>query len=169
MWTVNFQMFKLNLEKAEQPEIKLPTFVGSSKKQEFQKNICFIDYVKAFDCGWQQTVEQTTWPASWEICMQIKKQQLELDMEQQTGSRSQKEYIKAVYCHPAYLTYMQSTSWEMGGLEEAQAGIKIARRNINNPRYADDTTLMAESKEEGKNLLMKVKEESEKDGLKLNI
>ena len=50
MWTVNFQMFKLDLEKAEQPEIKLPTFVGSSKKQEFQKNICFIDYVKAFDC-----------------------------------------------------------------------------------------------------------------------
>ena len=101
--------------------------------------------------------------------MQIKKQQLELDMEQQAGSKSQKAYIKAVYCHPAYLTYMQSTSWETGGLEEAQAGIKIARRNINNPRYADDTTLMAESKEEGKNLLMKVKEESEKYGLKLNI
>ena len=53
---------------------------------------------------------QTTWPASWEICMQVKKQQLELDMEQQTGSKSGKEYIKAVYCHPAYLTYMQSTS-----------------------------------------------------------
>ena len=79
--------------------------------------------------------------------MQIKKQQLELDMEQQAGSKSQKAYIKAVYCHPAYLTYMQSTSWETGGLEEAQAGIKIARRNINNPRYADDTTLMAESEE----------------------
>ena len=101
--------------------------------------------------------------------MQIKKQQLELDMEQQAGSKSQKAYIKAVYCHPAYLTYMQSTSWETGGLEEAQAGIKIAGRNISNPRYADDTTLMAESKEEGKNLLMKVKEESEKYGLKLNI
>ena len=54
---------------------------------------------------------QTTWPASWEICMQVRKQQLELDMEQQTGSKSEKEYI--VYCHPAYLTYMQSTSWEM--------------------------------------------------------
>ena len=73
-------------------------------------------------------------------------------MEQQAGSKSQKAYIKAVYCHPAYLTYMQSTSWETGGLEEAQAGIKIARRNINNPRYADDTTLMAESKEELKSL-----------------
>ena len=56
---------------------------------------------------------KSTWPASWEICMQIKKQQLELDMEQQTGSKLGKEYIKAVYCHPAYLTYMQSTSWEM--------------------------------------------------------
>ena len=55
---------------------------------------------------------QTTWPASWEICVQVRKQQLELDMEQ-TGSRSGKEYVKAVYCYPAYLTYMQSTSWEM--------------------------------------------------------
>ena len=90
-------------------------------------------------------------------------------MEQWTGSKLGKEYVKAVYCHPAYLTYMQSTSWETGGLEEAQAGIKIARRNINNLRYTDNTTLMAESKEEGKNLLMKVKEESEKYGLKLNI
>ena len=54
----------------------------------------------------------TTWPASWEICMQVRKQQLELDMEQQTGSKTGKEYVKAVYCHPAYLTYMQSTSWE---------------------------------------------------------
>ena len=56
---------------------------------------------------------QTTWPASWEICMQVKKQHLELDMEQQTGSKSGKEYVKAVYCHPTYLTYMQSTSREM--------------------------------------------------------
>ena len=118
-------------------------------------------------CGWQQTGKlwkrweyQTTLPASWEICMQIKKQQLELDMEQQTGSKSWKEYVKAVYCHPAYLTFMQSTSWEMAGLEEAQAGIKIARRNINNLRYADDTTLLSES-EELKSLLMKVKERGE--------
>ena len=62
--------------------------------------------------GWEY---QTTWPASWEIRMQVKKQQLELDMEQQTGSNSEKEYVKAVYCHPAYLTYMQSTSWETLG------------------------------------------------------
>ena len=85
--------------------------------------------------------------------MLVKKQQLELDMEQQTGSKSGKEYIKAVYCHPAYLTYIQSTSWEMLGWIEAQAGIKIARRNINNLRYADDTTLVAESEEELKSLL----------------
>ena len=66
-------------------------------------------------------------------------------MEQQTGSKSGKEYIKAVYCHPAYLTYMQSTSYK---LDEAQAGIKIARRSINNLRYSEDTTLTAESEKE---------------------
>ena len=76
---------------------------------------------------------------------------------------------KAVYCHPAYLTYIQSTSWENAGLEEAQAGIKIAGRNINNLRYADDTTFMEESEEELKSLLRKVKEENERVGLKLNI
>ena len=101
--------------------------------------------------------------------MQVRKQQLELDMEKQTGSRQEKEYVKAVYCHPAYLTSMQSISWETAGLEEAQTGIKIARRNINNLRYADDTTLIVESEEELKSLLVKIKEESEKVGLKLNI
>ena len=99
--------------------------------------------------------------------MQIKKQQLEPDMEQRTGSKLEKEYIKAIYCHPAYLTSVQSTSCEMP--DETQAGIKIAQRNINNLRYGDDTTLMEESKEELKSLLMKKKEESEKIGLKLNI
>ena len=79
--------------------------------------------------------------------MQVKKQQLESDMEQRSGSKLGKEYVKAVYCRPAYLTSMQSTSWNTG-LDEAQAGIKIAGRNINNLRYADDTTLMAESEEE---------------------
>ena len=86
--------------------------------------------------------------------MQVKKQQLELDMEQQTGSKSGKEYVKAAYCHSAYLTYMQRNP----GLDEAQAGIKIAGRNINNLRYADDTTFIAENEEELKSLLMKVKE-----------
>ena len=88
-------------------------------------------------------------------------------MEKQTGSKTGTEYIKAVYCQLAYLTYMQSTSCEMlDGLDEAQGEIKIARRNINNLRYADDTTLTAESEEELKSLLMKVKEESEKGWLK---
>ena len=100
--------------------------------------------------------------------MKVKKQQLELDMEQQTGSKLGKEYFKAGYCHPAYFTYMQRTSLD-AGLDEAQAGIKIARRNINNLRYTGDATLMAESEEELKGLLMKVKEESEKSGLKLSI
>ena len=94
--------------------------------------------------------------------MQVTKQQLERDMEQQTGSKSGKEYIKAVYCHLVYLTYMQSTSWETLDWKK-QAGIKIARRNINNLRYADDTTLMAESEEELKSLL----DESERGVKKL--
>ena len=97
--------------------------------------------------------------------MQVKKQELELDKEKQTGSNSGKEYVKAVYCHLSYLTYMQSKYiMRNAGLDEAQTGIKIAARNINNFRYADDTTLMAESEEEldeVKSLLMKVKEESE--------
>ena len=89
-------MFKLDLEKAEEPEIKLPTSAGSEKAKEFQENIYFIDYAEAFDCVdhnklWKTDLKiweyQTTLPASWEICMQVKKQQLELDMEQQTGSK----------------------------------------------------------------------------------
>ena len=116
-------MFKKDLEKAEDPEIKLPTSVGSSKKQDSSRRkkkkiyFNFLDYSKAFDC-WITTnygkllkrwEYQTTWPASWKTCMVVKNKQLELDMEQQTGSKSGKEYVKAVYCHPAYVTYMQST------------------------------------------------------------
>ena len=86
--------------------------------------------------------------------MWVKKKQLEPYMEQLTGSKSGKEYVKAVYCHPAYLTYMQSASRKM--LVKAQAGIKIGRRNINNLRYADDITLMA-GNEELKSFLMRVK------------
>ena len=127
MWTVNFLMFKLVLEKAEEPEIKLPTPAGSWKRQESSRktsNSALLtmpkplpvwittNYGKFFK-RWEY---QTTWPASWDTYMQVKKQQLELDMEQQTGSKSGKEYVKAVYCHPAYLTSMQSTSWEtLGG------------------------------------------------------
>ena len=99
------------------------------------------------------------------MCMQVKKQQLELDMKQWTGSKSGKEYIKAIYCHPTYLTYMQSTSWEILGWMKH----KLELRNINNLSYAEDTTLVIESKEELKSVLMKVKEESERVDLKLNI
>ena len=101
--------------------------------------------------------------------MQVRKQQLELDMEQQTGSKWEKKYVKAVYCHPAYLTYMQSTSCQMLGWMRHKLESGLPREIINNLRYANDTILMAESKEELKSLLMKVKEESEKVGLKLNI
>ena len=99
--------------------------------------------------------------------MQVKKEQLELDIEQQTGSKLGKEYVKAVYCHPAYLTYMQSTSCEMPGWMKHKLETRLPGKSIDNLRYADDITLMAES-EELKTFLMKVKEESEKAGLKVN-
>ena len=97
-WTVNFQMFKLVLEKAEEPEIKLPTSAGSSKKQESSRKTTISALLTVpklltvwitINCGkfWKRWEYQTTWPASWETCMQIRKQQLELDMEQQTGSK----------------------------------------------------------------------------------
>ena len=119
---MNFQMFKLLLEKAEEPEIKLPTSAGSSINQERSRKIstALLAMPKpltvwiTMNCGkfWKRWEYQTTWPASWEICRQDRKQQLELDMKQQTGFKQEKEDIKAVYCHPACLTYMQNTSWE---------------------------------------------------------
>ena len=124
---MNLQMFKLDLEKAEEPEIKLPTFAGSSTKQESSKKkkstsalltmpkpltVCITTNCGKLFKSWEY---QTILPASWETCMQVKKQQLEPDMEQQTGPKLGKECVKAVYCHPAYLTYMQSTSWKMPG------------------------------------------------------
>ena len=123
---MNFQMFKLDLEKEEEPEIKLPTSIGSQKKQESSRKthtsalltkpkpltvLIAINYGK-FLKRWEY---QTTWPASWEIWMQVRKQQFKLDMEQLTVSKLGKEYVKAEYCHPVYLTYMQSISWEMLG------------------------------------------------------
>ena len=125
-WTMNFQMFKLDLEEAEEPEIKLPTSAGSSKKQQSSRKTSISAVLTmpkpltvwiTRNCGkfWKSWEYQTTWPASSKICMQVRKQQLELDIEQQTHSKWGKEYIKAVYCHPAYLTYMQSTSCELLG------------------------------------------------------
>ena len=151
----------------------------TEKAREFKKNIyfCFIDYGKILtmwittNCGkflkrWEY---RTTLPASWEICMQVRKQQVEPDMEQWAGSKLGKEYVKAVYCHPAYLIYIQSTSWEMTSWMKHKLESRLLGKNIHNIRYADDTTLMAEGEEELKSLLMKVKEESEKVGLKLSI
>ena len=120
MWTVNFQTFKLVLEKAEEPEIKLLDHRKSKRVPE--KRLLYWLSQSLWLCGSQQTGKffkrweyQTTWPASWEICTQVKKQQFELDKEQQTVSKMGKEYIKAVYCYPAYLTNMHSTSCEMLG------------------------------------------------------
>ena len=117
-------MFKLDLENPEESEIKLPTSIESSKNQESSRKTymsALLTQQKSLtvriteNCGkflnrWEY---QTTPPASWEICMQVKKQQLEPDMEQWTGSKLGKEYVKAVYCQLAYLTYMQSTSCKM--------------------------------------------------------
>ena len=123
------------------------------KAREFQKNIyfCFIDYAKTFDCvdhnkQWKILKEMGIpdhLTASWGICMQVRKQQLELHMEQQTGSKSGKEYVKAVYCHPAYLTYMQSTSCKMQGWMKHKLESRLPEISIT----SDDTTLMAESEE----------------------
>ena len=97
--------------------------------------------------------------------MQVKKQQLELDVEQWTGSKLGKEYVKAVYCHPAYLNSVQSASYKMPGWVKHKLESRLPG-NINNLRYADNTTLMGKSEEELKSLLMKMEEQREKAGLK---
>ena len=120
--------------KGREPEIKLPTSVGSSRKQESSKKTsisALLTMAKHFtvwiiiNCGkfWKRWEYQTTWPVSWQICMQIRKQRLELDMEQQTASKLGKKYVNVVYFHPAYLTYMQSTSCEM---REAQLESRLS-------------------------------------------
>ena len=101
--------------------------------------------------------------------MQVKKQQLKPSMEQLIGSRLRKECDRAVCLSPCLLNLYAEHIMKTARLDEAQAGIKIGRRNINNLRYTDDTTLTIESKEKLKNLLMRVKEESQKPDLKLNI
>ena len=171
-------MFKLGIEKAEKPEIKLPTSVGSLKKQEFQKNMyfCFTNYAKSFDCVDHNKL--------WKILkeMGIPNHLTCLLRNVYTG---QEGTVRTGYgttdwfqigrrvCQGCILSpclfnlYAEYIMWN-ARMDEGQTGIKIAGRNINNLRYADDTTLIAESKEL-KWLLMKVKEESEKVGLKFNI
>ena len=127
MWTENFQMYKkLDLEKAEEPETKLPTSVGSQKKQENSRKASTSASLTMLNAltmwittKWGKFLKRreyhTTLSASWETCMQVKKRQLEPDMEQWTGSKLGKEHVMVVYCHPAYLTYTQSTSYKMPG------------------------------------------------------
>ena len=130
-------MFKLDLEKPEEPEIKLPASIGSWKKQDSSRKTsisALLTMPKPLtvwitrNCGkfWKRWGCQITWPASWEICMQVRKHQLELDMEQQTGSKLEKEYIKAVSCHAAYLTSMQGTSWETLGWKNHKLELRLA-------------------------------------------
>ena len=107
------------------------------KAREFQKNtyFCFIDYTKAFECVdhdklWKILKEMGIpdhLPASWETCIQVKKQQLEPDMEQRTGSKLGKEYVKSVHCYPAYLTYMENISWEMLGWMKHKVESRLLR------------------------------------------
>ena len=177
---MNFQMFKLVLEKAEEPESKLPISAGSSKKQDSsRKNIyfCFIDYAKAFDC----VDHNKLWKILNEIgipdhltCL-LRNLYAGKEATVRTGHGTTdwfqigKGVGRVCILSPCLFNFYAEYIMRNAGLKEAQAGIKIARRNINNLRYADDTTLMAESEEELKSLLMKVKEESEKVGLTLNI
>ena len=172
-------MFKLVLEKAEEPEIKLPTSAGSWKKtREFKKNIyfCFIDYAKAFDCVahnklWK-ILQEMGIPYHLTCLLRNLYAGQEATVKNRYGTTDRfklgKKYVKAVYCHPAYLTCMQNTSCKMLGWMKHKLESRLLGENINNLRYADDTTLMPESKEL-KNLLMKVKEGSEKVSLKFNI
>ena len=123
MWTENFQIYKLDLEKIEEPEIKLPTSIVSEKAREFQKNICFIDYAKVFDCVdhnklWKILKEMEIQDHLTCLLRNMYAGQEALDMEQWTGSKLRKEYIKAVYCHPAYLPHAEY-SMQNSGLDEA--------------------------------------------------
>ena len=158
MWTVNFQMSKLILEKAEESEIKFPMSTGSLKKQEFQKNIyfCFIDYAEAFDCVdhnklWEILKEMGI-PDHLTCLLRNLYAGQEATVWTVHGQRDFFQIGKGVcqgcILSPCLLNFYAEYIMRNAGLEEAQAGIKIARRNMNNLSYADDTTLMAESEEE---------------------
>ena len=171
-------MYKLDLEKAEEPEIKLPTSAGSLKKQEFQKNIyfCFIDYAKTSDCvdhnKFWKFLKEMGIPDHLTCFLRNLYAGQEETVGTGHGTTDWFQIGKGVHqgCILSHCLFNLYAGYIMrnSGLDEAQAGIKIASRNINNLRYIDDTTVMEES-EELKSLLIKVKEESEKVGLKLNI
>ena len=169
-------MFKLVLEKAEEPEIKLTMSIGSSKKQEFQKNIyfCFLDDANDFDCVdhkklWK-ILKEMGLPDRLTCLLRNLYAGQEATVRTGHGTTDWFQIAKGVHqgciLSPCLFNFYAQYIMRNTRLEEAQAGVKIARRNINKLRYA---TLMAESDEALKNLLMKVKEESEKVGLKLNI
>ena len=171
-------MYKLDLEKGEEPEIKLPTSIGSSKKaREFQKNICFIGYANTFDCVDQnklwKTLKEMRIPDRRTCLLRNLYASQEATVRTRHGTTDWfqigKGLCQGCILSPCLFNLYAEYIMQNTGLDEAQAGIKIDGRNINNLRYTDDTTLMAESKEVLKSLLMKVKEESEKVGLKLNI
>ena len=178
----NFQMFKMDIEKTEEPEVKWPTSIGSSKKQENSRKTSTSASLTMWkplsvwittNCGkfvnrWEF---QTTLPVSWETCVQVKKQQLEPDWNNGTMDWFQirKGVSQGCILSPCLFNwYAEYIMWN-ARLDQANSGVKDARRHINNLRYAHDTTHMAESEEELKSLLMKVKGESEKADLKLNI
>ena len=165
MWTMNFQMFKLVLEKAEEPEFKMPTSPGSSKKQESSRKISISALLAmpkpltvwiTINCGkfWKRWEYQTTWPASWET------------VRTGHGTTDWFQIGKGVCCYPAYFTYMQSTSWEtLGWKKHTLVSRLLGELSIASDMQMTsplDTTLMAESEEELKSFLMKVQEESKK-------
>ena len=180
---MNFHMFKLVLEKAEEPEIKLSLDQNIrwiiKKAREFQKNIyfCFIDYAKAFDCVDHNKLWRILKEMGIPNHLTCLLRNLHAGQEATVGTghgttdwfQIGKGVRQGCILSPCLFNLYAEYIMRNAGLDEAQAGIKIAGRNINNLRYADDTILMAESKKELKSLLMKVKEESEKVGLKLNI
>ena len=161
-------MFKLDLDKAEEAEIKLPTSTGSSKKaREFQKNIyfCFIDYAKAFDCMdhnklWE-ILQQMGLPDHLTCLLSSQYAGQEATVRTGNGTKDWFQIGKGIHqgwiLSPCSFNFYTEYIMRNAGMYEAQAGIKIARRNISNIRYADDTTLMAESEEELKSLLIKWK------------
>ena len=161
-------MFKLDLEKPEEPEIKLLTSIGSSKKQEFQKNIyfCFSDYAKAFDCVdhnilWK-ILQDMGIPDHLTCLLKNLYAGQEATVRTRHGTTNCFQIGKGVHwgciLSPCLFNLYAEYIMQNARLDEAQAGIKIARRNINNLWHADDTNLMTESEEELKSLLMRVKE-----------
>ena len=168
-WTVNFHMFKQDSEKAEEPEIKLPTSTGSSKKNRVPEKYLLLLYwlhQSLWLCGSQQTVEN---PEGMGIPDHLTCLLRNLFAGQEATVRTGhgttdwfptgKGVHQGCILSPCLFNFYAEYIMRNTGLEEAQAGIKVAGRNINHLRYADDTTLMIESREELKSLLMKVKGE----------